>query len=608
MGIAMMDGPFPPRRAPRPGARKISALLRALALAALSLFLARPALAASLPAGAQGPVRAEHGMVVSAHPLASAAGLQILKKGGNAVDAAVATAFALSVVEPYSSGLGGGGFMLIYPGPGSEVTALDFRERAPAKATADMYLKDGRLVPDLSTRGALAVAVPGTVAGLAAALERYGTMPLKKVMAPAIALAADGFTVDEIYYKRSLFTLPLLRHDACAKAAFLADNRPYTSGDVLKQPDLARTLTAIADQGPQAFYHGPIGDAIAAALKAKGGIITKDDLAAYRVRWLKPVTGAYRGYDIASMPPPSSGGAALIETLNIIEGFNLAKYGARTADAIHLIAEAMKMAFADRAYFMADPDFSDVPLDTIVSKKYAAGLRKKISLDQAIRSAQIIPGGGVLKPSPLAAPAPNPAPAAPAEGSDTTHVSVVDQKGGAVALTQSINTVFGSGVVACGTGIVMNNTMDDFSAAPGRPNTYGLVQGQANAIAPAKTPLSSMTPTMLFKNGRLFMVLGSPGGPAIISTVIQVIVNVVDYKMDVAAAVSAPRIHHQWMPDELDAELSAFSTHDRITLTRMGYTVKNIRGAGNAQAIIVNPDGSMQGASDPRGIGRPAGY
>ncbi|HUT55694.1 MAG TPA: gamma-glutamyltransferase [bacterium] len=597
---------FFPAPAPRPGAkiRPQFPRLAAVGLIALALLLSRPAAGASYPGKASPPVRAEHGMVVSAHPLASAAGVQILQKGGNAVDAAVAAAFALSVVEPYSSGLGGGGFMLIYPGPGADITALDYRERAPAKASADMYIKDGKIVPGLSTKGALAVGVPGTVAGLAAALERYGTMPLNEVMAPAIALAADGFTVDRLYYQRSLLSLPLLMKDPCARAAFLDGGRPYTSGQRLKQPDLAKTLRTIADQGPGAFYHGPVAEAIAADMKAKAGILDREDLAAYRVRWLKPVTGSYRGCDIVSMPPPSSGGAAVIETLNILEGFKLVKYGADSANTAHLLAEAMKLSFADRAYFMADPDFADVPLDTIVSKNYAAELRQKIDLDQALPSGQVVPGGGVLPP-PMAA---RPGDSAPGEGGNTTHLSVVDARGGAVSLTQSINTLFGSGVVACGTGVILNNTMDDFTSLPGRPNAYGLVQGEANAIAPGKTPLSSMSPTMLFKEGKLFMVLGSPGGPRIISTVVQVIVNVIDFGMDAQAAVYELRIHHQWLPDELYAEPGRFSARTRFVITQMGYHIKNYIAPANAQVIIVGDDGSRQGASDPRGIGRPMGY
>lgn len=565
-------------------------------------FASFPASGKWKPENARPPVRAEHGMVVCAHPLAGRAGRAILEKGGNAVDAAVATAFALSVVEPYSSGLGGGGFMLIYPGPGTEVAVLDYRERAPRKATRDMYVRDGKVVAGLSTAGPLAVGVPGVVAGLAEALARYGTMPLSEVMAPAIALAADGFTVDKMFHERELISLKLLRADPCAREVFLRGGRPLLPGQRLSQPDLARTLRLIAEQGPDVFYSGELAQALVKDVEKKGGIIGAEDLAAFRVRWLTPVTGSYRGYEIVSMPPPSSGGAAVIETLNILEGYDLKALGFDSPQTAHLLIEAMKRSFADRAAFMGDPAFVQAPLDTLLSKQYAEALREEIDPDKATPGKDVVPGGGII------APPPDFEKSAGREGRDTTHLSVVDASGGAVSLTQTVNTVFGSGVVACGTGVLLNNEMDDFAAMPGAPNAFGLIQGEANAIAPGKTPLSSMSPTMVFKDGRLFLVIGSPGGPRIITTVIQAIVNVIDFGMDVAAAVSAPRLHQQWLPDRVYAERGRLSARARALLSRRGHTIKNYIIACNAQAVMVAPDGSLLGASDPRAIGVPLGY
>lgn len=568
-----------------------------------ALVLAALALAATLgPRHADDPVRARQGMVASAHPLASAAGLTILKAGGNAVDAAVATAFALSVVEPYSSGLGGGGFMLVYLGRGTEVQGLDFREVAPAAATRDMYLRDGKVVPGLSTAGPLAVAVPGEVAGLEAALKKFGTMSLAQVMAPAIALAEDGFTIDSAYAAHSVISFQLLKADPCAQTAFLCGGRPCAQGERLKQPDLARSLRRIAEKGAEEFYRGELAAAIVSDLHRKGGIITRDDLAGYRVREVKPIAGEYRGYRVVSMPPPSSGGAVIIEMLNILEGYDLRGMGFRSADTVHLIAEAMRLAFADRS-FMGDPAFVSVPLDILLSEDYADRLRKTIDPQRAAVSAEVAPGGGEI-----AWPPDNLPKAAIGEGPDTTHLSVVDGQGRAASLTQTINTSFGSGVVACGTGIVLNNEMDDFSSAPGTANAFGLVQGEANAIAPGKVPLSSMSPSLVFKGEKLFMVIGSPGGPRIITTVLQVLLNVIDFDMDIQRAISAPRIHHQWQPDQLHVESGRLGLGQRLELSRRGHQVKNYFMAGNAQGIMVGSDGWLAGGSDPRGVGAPAGY
>jgi len=554
----------------------------------------------------------KNGMVVSAHPLASNAGRDIMVSGGNAVDAAVATAFALSVVEPYSSGLGGGGFMLIYPGPGAEVEVLDYREVAPGKAHRDMYLRGGKVVPGLSTTGPLAIGVPGTVAGLCEALEKYGTMSRTEVMAPAIKLAEQGFEVEGAYLKRSLITVKKLRRDQCARDIFLCSGLPCKPGKMIKQPDLARTLRTIANKGPAAFYTGEIAEIIVKDLESKGGIITRDDLAGYKVRWRKPVAGTYRGYDIVSMPPPSSGGAVVIEMLNALEGYDIADLGYGNPDTVHLMVEAMRLAFADRSVFMGDPAFFKVPLETLTSKEYAKRLREKIERDKAGNSKSITPGNGVI-PQPGAFPDKckiKPAGIAPSdgEGMHTTHLSVVDTRGGAVSLTQTINTSFGSGVVACGAGILMNNEMDDFAAVPGKANVYGLIQGEANAIAPGKVPLSSMSPTLVFKDGKLFMVIGSPGGPRIITTVMQAIVNVIDFGMDIGEAVSAPRFHHQWLPDHVYIESGLLSSSKKRALKGKGHKTKSYILPCNAQGILILPDGALKGASDPRGIGKPMRY
>jgi len=529
------------------------------------------------------------GMVVSAHPLASAEGAEVLARGGNAVDAAVATAFALGVVEPYSSGLGGGGFMLIYPGPGQEVAVLDYREVAPLRASRDLYQKEGRVVAGLSTTGHLAVAVPGTVAGLAQALSRYGSLSLAQVLAPAIRLAEEGFEVSPVLEQRLILTRSKLKKNEAAASIFLRHGLPYHRGQVLKQPDLARTLRAIAEQGPEVFYRGWIADAIAKDMQAHGGLITREDLDRFEPRWRQPVTGTYRGYQVVSMPPPSSGGAILIEMLNVLEGYDLARLGYPSAETAHLLAETMRFAFADRAAFLGDPALVEIPLDKLLSKEYADYLRESIQPNRATPSREIR-RGNLLPP----------------ESATTTHVSVVDGRGGAVALTQTINTLFGAGVVAPGTGVLLNNEMDDFSADPGAPNAYGLVQGEANAIAPGKVPLSSMSPTLVFKDGKLWMVLGSPGGPRIITTVLQVIVNMVDFGMSLPEAVAAPRLHHQWLPDQLYLEHDRLSFPGRRELTKKGHVLKHYLLPCNAQAVMVLPDSSLLGASDPRGEGRPA--
>ncbi len=538
------------------------------------------------------PFLARGGMVVSAHALASRAGVEILQKHGNAVDAAVATAFVLGVVEPYSSGIGGGGFMLIYPGAGfdDEIVAIDFRERAPLSATRDMYKREGKVVPGLSTEGHLAAGVPGCVAGLALALERYGTMPLAEVMAPAIRFAEQGFPVSHKLYQAELISLAKLRKNPEANSIFLCHGLPHRPGQVLYQMDLARSLKAIAEGGPGVFYQGWIAETIEAEMKNGGGLIRMEDLAAYSPSVRRPVVGTYRGYSIVSMPPPSSGGTHVIEMLNMLEAYDINSMGFDSAEYVHILAEAMRRAFADRARFMGDPEFNDMPLERVLSKKYAESLRKTIRLDRATPSLEVENTFGLAK-----------------EGPSTTHISVVDGNGAAVSLTQTINTPFGSGVVVRGTGVLLNNEMDDFAADPGVPNVYGLIQSEANAIAPGKIPLSSMSPSLIFKDSRLFMVIGSPGGPRIITTVLQIILNVIEFGMNIQEANNAPRIHHQWLPDQVLLESSRLPLLERMKLRKKGHQVKGYFIPCNAQGIMVLPDGTLAGASDPRGEGEPAG-
>jgi len=534
------------------------------------------------------PRHSAHGLVASAHPLASRTGVEILRAGGNAVDAAVAMAFLLAVVEPHSSGIGGGGFMLIRTGKSGEIVALDYREKAPLKAWRDMYLdRSGNVVPGLSTEGYRAAAVPGTVAGLIVALQTYGSKPLPQVLSPAIRYADQGFPVSESLREQIKSQKEKLAKFPDSRRIFLRNGNPPQVGEILVQKELANTLKAIAQKGVRIFYEGSIANIIDREMRKNGGPITEQDLASYRATIRKPVRGTYRGYEIVSMPPPSSGGVHLIQILNILEGYDLASLGRDSPAAIHRMVEAFRRAYADRARFLGDPAFAKIPVAGLLSKPYAVTLRNQIDPDRATPSAQVTAG--------------NPF---PHESTNTTHLSVVDGEGNAVALTQTINTTFGSGVVVPGTGILLNNEMDDFSAKPGVPNVYGLVGSEANAIAPGKIPLSSMTPTMVFRGGKLFLVLGSPGGSRIITTVAQVILNVIDYGMSIRDAVNAPRIHHQWLPDEILVEKRALSPQVIRTLEDMGYRVREGNPMGNVQAILIDPImGLPYGASDPRGIG-----
>lgn len=532
------------------------------------------------------PVKAQHGMVASVDAMATRVGVDILKQGGNAVDAAIAVGFALAVTHPQAGNLGGGGFMLLRTAAG-RTTAIDFREMAPARASRDMFLdKQGNADSKLSLTSHLASGTPGTVAGFALAAQKYGTLPLSTLLAPAIKLARDGIIVNDAladdlatYGKENL-----INHDNSRAIFYKADGQPYQKGDRLVQKNLAHSLQLIAQQGPDAFYKGKIADEIAAEMAQHGGLIGKADLAAYRAVERKPVSGSYRGYEVFSMPPPSSGGIHIVQILNILENFDLAKWGFGSADAMQVMAEAEKYAYADRSEYLGDPDFVKVPQQALTSKAYAKTLAQQIDVNKARPSADIKPGK-----------------LAPYESNQTTHFSVVDKDGNAVAVTYTLNTYFGSGVVAGNSGILMNNEMDDFSAKPGTPNVYGLVGGEANAIQPAKRPLSSMSPTIVAKDGKTWLVTGSPGGSRIITTVLQIVVNSIDFGMNVAEATNAPRFHHQWLPDQLRVE-KGFSPDTLRLLEAKGQHVKVLPAMGSTQSIMIGPDGMRYGASDPRSV------
>lgn len=532
------------------------------------------------------PVKAQNGMVASVDAMATQIGVEILRQGGNAVDAAVAVGFALAVTHPQAGNLGGGGFMLLRTASG-RTSAIDFREMAPGHASRDMFLdKQGNADSKLSLTSHLASGTPGTVAGLALAAQKYGTLPLSKLLAPAIKLARDGIVVNDAladdlktYGKEVLVTHPN------SKAIFYKpDGTPWQKGDRLVQKNLAHSLQLIARQGPDAFYKGEIADEIAGEMSRHGGLMNKADLAAYHAVERTPVSGTYRGYEVFSMPPPSSGGIHIVQILNILENFDLAKMGFGSADAMQVMAEAEKYAYADRSEYLGDPDFVKVPWQALTSKAYAKTLAQQIDVAKARPSSEIKPGK--LEPY---------------ESNQTTHFSVVDKHGNAVAVTYTLNTYFGSGIVAGNSGILMNNEMDDFSAKPGTPNVYGLVGGEANAVQPAKRPLSSMSPTIVARDGKTWLVTGSPGGSRIITTVLQMVVNSIDFGMNVAEATNAPRFHHQWLPDQLRVE-KGFSPDTLRLLETKGQHVKVLPSMGSTQSIMIGPDGMLYGASDPRSV------
>ncbi|EEI9682418.1 gamma-glutamyltransferase [Salmonella enterica] len=531
------------------------------------------------------PVRATQGMVASVDAMATQVGVDILKQGGNAVDAAVAVGYALAVTHPQAGNLGGGGFMLLRTKDGA-TTAIDFREMAPAGATRDMFLDEqGNPGSKKSLTSPLASGTPGTVAGLSLALEKYGSLPLNSVVRPAIKLAQEGFIVnDALADDLKTYGSEVLPHHENSKAIFWKDGEPLKKGDKLVQQDLANSLTMIAENGPDAFYKGEIARQIAQQMQQNGGLITTDDLAAYQAVERTPVSGEYRGYQIFSMPPPSSGGIHIVQILNILENFDMKKYGFGSADAIQIMAEAEKYAYADRSEYLGDPDFVSVPWQALTSKAYAKSIAGQIDINKAKPSSEIRPGK-----------------LAPYESDQTTHFSVVDKDSNAVAVTYTLNTTFGTGIVAGNTGILLNNQMDDFSAKPGVPNVYGLVGGEANAVGPKKRPLSSMSPTIVVKDGKTWLVTGSPGGSRIITTVLQMVVNTIDFGMNVAEATNAPRFHHQWLPDELRVE-KGFSPDTLKLLEQKGQKVALKEAMGSTQSIMVGPDGELYGASDPRSV------
>jgi len=583
----------------RPARRDIAlgTLAGACALAACAWSLAPipAAHAASAP-----PVAAEKGMVVSAQHLATEIGVNVLKRGGNAIDAAVAVGYALAVVYPAAGNLGGGGFMTARFADGRN-TFLDFREKAPLTARRDMYLdKDGNVIKGLTTTGWLAVGVPGTVSGLEYARQKYGTMTRTALIDPAIRLAEDGFVLDQGDVDKMAAAAEGLQKFAATAGIFLNKGKPFVAGQKLAQPDLADTLRLIRKHGADGFYKGKTAAAIVKASQAGGGIIAQEDLDRYKTRELAPVECDYRGYHVISAPPPSSGGVAICEMLNILEDYPLREQGWGSAQALHYEIEAMRHAYADRSGLVGDPDFVEVPVKKLIDKTYAAKIRQTIKPDRAGISAEIKQG------------------VVPHEGSNTTHLSVIDDAGNAVSMTVTLNDEFGAKVVASGTGVLMNDEMDDFTPNPGAASAYGLVQGQANAIAPGKAPRSSMTPTILTRDGKPVLVLGTPGGAKIITTVLQTILNVVDFQMNIQEAVDAPRIHNQWLPEATNMEPYALSPDTGKVLESWGHRFEKSEPANHVAAILVGapklggkPVGRNRyfGANDPRnGTGLALGY
>ncbi|MBO6892155.1 MAG: gamma-glutamyltransferase [Roseibium sp.] len=531
------------------------------------------------------PVTAPNGMVASQEAVATKVGVEILKKGGNAVEAAIATGFALAVTLPRAGNLGGGGFMMIHMADSGETEALDYREMAPAAAFKDMFLDDeGNPDKQKSRYSGLAIGVPGTVAGFEAAFEKYasGNLTWPDLVAPAIDLAENGITVTPSLSAALTSAAPRLTRDPATAAIFYRQGIvPPAPGEILKQQDLASTLRLIAEQGAKGFYQGPVAQKISAKVQAAGGGMTTEDLANYKPVWRTAVTGDYRGYEIASMPPPSSGGIHIVQILNMLETYPLDEFGPNSADTIHVMAEAMRRAYADRSKFLGDPDFVEIPAKGLTSEDYAAELVETISVERATASEEIRPGA----PQPY-------------ESNETTHYSVVDKDGNAVSNTYTLNFSYGVGLTADGTGVLLNNELDDFSAKPGVPNAYGLIGGTANAVEGGKRPLSSMSPTLVFKDGAFYMATGSPGGSRIITTTLQIILNVVDHGMNIAEATAATRIHNQWLPDEIRIE-EGLSPDTIALLEQRGHTLVVKNAMGSTQSIM-SIDGILAGASDPR--------
>ena len=582
----------------------------ALALASLAACSATPPQASTAPAAVQQtsaaaaasaaydfdmdvfhPVVANNGMVATEQELASRIGLDILKAGGNAVDAAVGIGFALAVALPNAGNLGGGGFMMVHDAKTGKSVALDFREVAPLKATRNMYLDDkGNVINGKSLYTHYAVGVPGTVAGMEHALKKWGTLPLDKVIAPSIALAEKGFPVSETLAKILRQEQKNMGKWPATTEIFWKDGAPLKRGDLLVQKDLAQSMRLIAQQGAKAFYEGAIAQKIAAEMAPHAGAVTLQDLREYKVAEREPVRGTYRGHEVVTMPPPSSGGTHLVQILNMLEQWPLAQWGQNSAQTLHHMAESSKLAYADRSEYLGDPDFVKIPLKGLTSKRYAESLAKTIDPNRARPAKEIKPG----QPQPY-------------ESDQTTHYSVVDKAGNAVAVTYTLNTNFGSGIVAKGTGILLNNEMDDFAAKPGVANAYGLVGGDANAVAAKKRPLSSMTPTLVLKDGKPTLVTGSPGGARIITTVLQTVVNTVDFGNNPAEAAAAPRVHHQWTPDELRVE-KGLSPDTLALLKQRGHNIAVKPSMGRTQTIQIR-NGMLYGYSDPRNPdGQTLGY